>query len=183
MDIRLAEYSGDLYEKYLISLGNTINYFLENTKYKIIVFCTEKLDVAAMEDLYNRINSENSRLKFNTFVDLHNILSLYNDIDLLVGTRMHSTIIALSQNIPYVGISWQQKVTGFFKLTSSEQNMVSLDDFTNDYLSSVNKINCLLKEYNTNVENMEEKKNELKLLFEIDREILARMKNTVANTK
>ncbi|MGF3105751.1 polysaccharide pyruvyl transferase family protein [Rossellomorea sp. DUT-2] len=183
MDIRLAEYTDDTYQEYLFNLEKLINYYLENTNYKISVFCTEKLDVKAIEDLRLKVNTNSSRLQFENFMDLQNTLLLFDKLDLLVGTRMHSTIVALSKNIPFIGISWQQKVTEFFKLTGFEENMVTLHGFISDYLCVTDRVDNLVEEYSINISKMNEKKEELKLMFDINSEVLKQIELSTKNDK
>ncbi|MBP3953151.1 polysaccharide pyruvyl transferase family protein [Halalkalibacter suaedae] len=183
MDIRLADYTDEIYEKYLLNLKKIINHYLENSKYNISVFCTEKLDVKAIEDLKLYMNIDSSRLEFINFMNLKNTLLLFDKLDFLVGTRMHSTIVALSQNIPFIGVSWQQKVTEFFKLTGFEENMVTLHELISDYSCAIKRTNELLRDYSKNKSKMKEKKKELKLMYNINIEVLEEIKSSIKYDK
>ena len=71
------------------------------------------------------------------------LLKMYSTFDLVIGTRMHSMIIAVSQNIPVIGLSWQQKVDEMFKninLTNSCYGIENLEDHLDEILEKSKKI-------------------------------------------
>lgn len=176
MDIRLAEYTQKQYRNYIEALSIVIKFYIENSKYKIILFCTELLDIVALYDLREIINSNNNRIVIKDSSDIESILKIYENVDLILGTRMHSTIISFSQNIPFIGIDWQQKVSEFFKVIDYKENLISIDDFSINPIKVINRLNDVANDYKNHKEKLENKKNELKPLLEINKEILNNIK-------
>lgn len=175
MDIRLADYSEETYVNYIHSMKHLIFYYLTNTMYEISVFCTEKLDIIALNDLRMQVGDCDNRINYVKFMDVKSTLKFYENIDVLVGTRMHSNIIALSQNIPFIGIGWQQKVFGFFESIKSNDKVVSLEEFNKEYTNVSIKLDQILDVYPRNIDELKIKKNELHELFKLNEEILKNM--------
>lgn len=94
-------------------------------KYNLMVFATEQMDVEYILELKEHLNF--NYIEINGFNDL---IDLYSKSMCLIGTRMHSVIIALTQNIPVYGLVWQDKVEALFdmlELSEYKQNIVNCD--------------------------------------------------------
>ncbi|TXL66776.1 hypothetical protein FHP05_05185 [Cerasibacillus terrae] len=174
MDLRLADFSEVQYRGYIDSLKSLISYFIENSDYKISVFCTELKDINALMDLEKQLEGykKKKNLYFKEKTSLDDVLNVYYDIDLLIGTRMHSTIIAFSQGIPFIGINWQQKVKGFFEMVNYEQNLLGIYDFIKNYRSAINKVNEVATNYKFERNYILKKKEQLSPKYEINKKIL-----------
>ncbi|MGC3342021.1 polysaccharide pyruvyl transferase family protein [Enterococcus faecalis] len=137
--------SGASYEEYVSYLNNLIRLImiLDNClNVKIVLFSTEKED-------YNTVNELKKELRDVTSVHCctvesdKDLLMMYSTFDLVIGTRMHSMIVAVSQNIPIIGLSWQQKVDEMFKninLTNSCYDIENLEDYLDEILEKSKKI-------------------------------------------
>lgn len=178
MDIRLANYSYEQYKDYINTLASVISYLSNlGTEYKITIFCTEKKDIIALQQLQRNpaLNSQNKNISFIQKTNLNDILDVYKRLDLLIGTRMHSTILAFSQGIPFVGISWQQKMDGFFDLIDYNQNLIQLDDFVNNYKITTEKVNNIVNNYKIECEDILKKKEELTEDYKINETLLKKV--------
>ncbi|EKQ3613739.1 polysaccharide pyruvyl transferase family protein, partial [Enterococcus faecalis] len=149
--------SGASYEEYVSYLNNLIRLItiLDNClNVKIVLFSTEKED-------YNTVNELKKELRDVTSVHCctvesdKDLLMMYSTFDLVIGTRMHSMIVAVSQNIPIIGLSWQQKVDEMFKninLTNSCYDIENLEDYLDEILEKSKKIiennQCYVKKMN-----------------------------------
>jgi len=56
--------------------------------------------------------------------------SLYGQMDAFIGTRMHSNIFALSQGVPAIGIAYQPKTYGIFKMLNMEDWVIDIQNLT-----------------------------------------------------
>lgn len=81
--------------------------------YKIILYSTEKNDFKGLNEIYYSFR-ENERLNLDIEfpTDTSELLDMYKTIDVVVATRMHSFIIAITQNIPAIVLSWDNKIDG-----------------------------------------------------------------------
>jgi polysaccharide pyruvyl transferase WcaK-like protein len=50
----------------------------------------------------------------------------------LLGGRMHPTILAAGEDVPVVGLSYNQKFTGFFQLLGCPDSLIQVEDFVNN---------------------------------------------------
>jgi polysaccharide pyruvyl transferase WcaK-like protein len=55
--------------------------------------------------------------------------SLTSYLSLMIGARMHPTILAAASNVPVIGLAYNQKFDGFFELINNRQNLLWIDDF------------------------------------------------------
>jgi polysaccharide pyruvyl transferase WcaK-like protein len=55
--------------------------------------------------------------------------SLTSYLSLMIGARMHPTILAAASNVPVIGLAYNQKFEGFFELINNCRNLLWIDDF------------------------------------------------------
>ena len=71
--------------------------------------------------------------------------SMYSEMDLFVGTRLHSVIFALSENVPSINIAYHgTKSQGILKSVSGfEDYVISIDEITPELI--IEKVNKLIE--------------------------------------
>lgn len=114
---------------------------------KIVLFSTEKEDYNTIDELEKGLPDVISA-SYHTVDSDKDLLKMYSTFDLVIGTRMHSMIIAVSQNIPVIGLSWQQKVDEMFKninLTNSCYGIENLEDHLDEILEKSKKLLKIIK--------------------------------------
>ena len=67
------------------------------------------------------------------------IKSLIGNLDMFIGTRMHSNIFATSMAIPTIAIAYEKKTNGIMETVGLQDFVVEIDSITSDEL--INKIN------------------------------------------
>lgn len=55
---------------------------------------------------------------------------LYSQVDLFIGTRMHSNIFALSSFVPTIAINYEHKTRGIMEMLDLEENVVEINEIT-----------------------------------------------------
>ncbi|MGI8170478.1 polysaccharide pyruvyl transferase family protein [Enterococcus lactis] len=112
---------------------------LMDDEIEITLFSSELNDYEYVIKLKKMLKFENRvRLAYISTPD--NLLDLYQTLDVVVGTRMHSMIIAVSQSIPIIGFSWQQKVSEMFTMIDCPNDVYDitcLDTFYDDILTNI----------------------------------------------
>lgn len=53
-------------------------------------------------------------------------------VDVMLGGRMHPTILSASHGVPVIGLSYNQKFDGFFKLLGREDKLMHIEDFVRE---------------------------------------------------
>lgn len=111
------------YQKIVNSLLND-----KNIDWDIILFSTSLEDNKAVKDVY-KIFESNLKVDNLLINGLDDLYKLYKNIDILLGTRMHSMIIAYTFLVPIVGLSWQTKIDEFFSIIDQPDDYFDLLNF------------------------------------------------------
>lgn len=69
--------------------------------------------------------------------DLAGALNTYNSLDIILGMRMHSNILAFVQDVPYVAISYEHKTEAISRALGLEKYFIKFDDVDADSLLQV----------------------------------------------
>lgn len=111
---------------------------------RIVLFSTDLQDYGAVYDVYNHC-ADKQNIEVRDINGFDSLIELYSDISILIGTRMHSMIIAFTQHIPIIGLSWQPKVDALFDIIDSKDCVYKYDTIE----SCVDTIiNCCRKKMN-----------------------------------
>lgn len=71
------------------------------------------IDMHITQKIVRKLREEKVKVKpIKVIGSLDQGLKIYSDIDFLVGMRMHSNILAATQGVPFVGISYEYKTEG-----------------------------------------------------------------------
>ncbi|MGH2317019.1 polysaccharide pyruvyl transferase family protein [Planococcus sp. SE5232] len=124
----LEEYQ--LYVKDILKfIINFEKHIPKNIKKEFLLFSTETADYQSVEEVYSKLSLESdinaAIIKVNKFDD---IVELYGQLNFLMGGRMHSLIFAQICLLPYIGVIWQDKLTGFAKVTDSEKYLFNIKE-------------------------------------------------------
>lgn len=155
MDYTLNKVSQKEYKNYIKDMTKLIISIAEKKDIKIILFNSEIRDFESVKEIYNLIKCENVDMTF--IGSKKELLKMYSDINLIIGTRMHSMIIAKSQEIPVIGLSWQPKVIEIFKMFDDEGSVFDINNFGNQIDDILVKIDEKLKENTKEVRKQESK--------------------------
>ncbi|MDN3185222.1 polysaccharide pyruvyl transferase family protein [Enterococcus faecalis] len=112
---------------------------LKDSGIEITLFSSELNDYEYVIKLKKMLQFEN-RVRIVYVNSPDNLIELYQTLDVVVGTRMHSMIVAVSQLIPIVGFSWQQKVDEMFKMIDCPNDVYdiqSLDSFYDEIITKI----------------------------------------------
>ncbi|MFL2128263.1 polysaccharide pyruvyl transferase family protein [Ruoffia sp. FAM 26255] len=148
--------------------------------YRIILYTSTKEDQSALDDVYKGIINKKKVKKIN-INGLKDLLNLYDGIDILIGTRMHSMIIAYTKYIPVIGLSWQPKVDALFDIIDSSSMLFNFGNLSNEILNIENLVKKLSN--NLNYEN-KQISNQLKVIrskANINEEILSDLSHKKIN--
>lgn len=66
--------------------------------------------------------------------DLKNAITIYSEIDLLLGMRMHSNIIAATQGTPFIALSYEHKTEGIVKQLGMKEYSIDCEEMNEECL-------------------------------------------------
>src|SRR5690606_19160426 len=150
--------------KYLSYIHNTINLILKETDHIIIILIHDK----GMDDTnlaYNLKSNypENERIIVHFEEDTIKLKSILGGANMVIGSRYHALVSALSQNIPSLALGWSHKYKmlfdeykiGDFSFDKPndelfDSNMRNLLDnrYRNELIDKISESNKVLKEKN-----------------------------------
>lgn len=137
-----------------------IDELLKTTEEEILIFNTETKDYPFCQEVFDLLNNK-ERVQMTKVNNLEELYHVFNQVKLVVGTRMHSLITSFSQGIPIVGLSWQQKVDAMFELIDDSESVFSLNNLSTNIQPIVAQASKKLAHPNENyqqvMENLEEK--------------------------
>ena len=70
-------------------------------------------------------------------VDLKSAFKVYGEIDLLLGMRMHSNILAATQSTPFAAIAYEYKTEGISKQLSMEKYCIRCENVNESRLIKI----------------------------------------------
>ncbi|MFR6674623.1 polysaccharide pyruvyl transferase family protein [Enterococcus avium] len=170
IDYRITGCSRKDYLNYLKDMKNLIH-DLAAAKKEIILFSSEVQDYETIETLYAEFLKD-PQVNVVFVKEKEDLLALYQSLNLVIGTRMHSMIVAVSQFVPIIGLSWQQKVVEMFKNLGIEEDVLAIADLSKKREILSKKINEKLENTDQELIEMRRHKEEMRRAFAINYEII-----------
>ncbi|MGM0114435.1 polysaccharide pyruvyl transferase family protein [Enterococcus sp. DIV0187] len=170
IDYRITGCSRKDYLNYLKDMKNLIH-DLAAAKKEIILFSSEVQDYETIEALYADFLKE-PQVNVVFVKEKEDLLALYQSLNLVIGTRMHSMIVAVSQFVPIIGLSWQQKVVEMFKNLGIEEDVLAIADLSKKREILSKKIDEKLENTDQELIEMRRHKEEMRRAFAINYEII-----------
>lgn len=140
---------------------------------KVILFSTDLNDYEMINEVYGEIVSSNLEVMYISGLD--DLIFLYSKINLLIGSRMHSMIIAYTQHIPVIGFSWQPKVDAFFDIIDQSECVFRYDNITNDIENILTCCEAKLSNLKYEKEKINTQLKEIRKKFKINEDILQKL--------
>ncbi|WP_154059982.1 polysaccharide pyruvyl transferase family protein [Enterococcus avium] len=170
IDYRITGCSRKDYLNYLKDMKNLIH-DLAAAKKEIILFSSEVQDYETIETLYAEFLKD-PQVNVVFVKEKEDLLALYQSLNLVIGTRMHSMIVAVSQFVPIIGLSWQQKVVEMFKNLGIEEDVLAIADLSKKREILSKKIDEKLENTDAGAIEMRRHKEEMRRAFAINYEII-----------
>ena len=170
IDYRITGCSRKDYLNYLKDMKNLIH-DLAASKKEIMLFSSEVQDYETIETLYVEFLKD-PQVNVVFVKEKEDLLALYQSLNLVIGTRMHSMIVAVSQFVPIIGLSWQQKVVEMFKNLGIEEDVLAIADLSKKREILSKKIDEKLENTDQELIEMRRHKEEMRRAFAINYEII-----------
>lgn len=170
IDYRITGCSRKDYLNYLKDMKNLIH-DLAAAKKEIMLFSSEVQDYETIETLYVEFLKD-PQVNVVFVKEKEDLLALYQSLNLVIGTRMHSMIVAVSQFVPIIGLSWQQKVVEMFKNLGIEEDVLAIADLSKKKEILSKKIDEKLENTDQELIEMRRHKEEMRRAFAINYEII-----------
>jgi len=155
ISVRRWNYSELEMDQYLTEMANFIDWLIDYKKAKIILLSTcTGLDGYSGDDriigyfLHKKIINNKSVYVFYNEYSIKELSYLYGKMDIHIGTRMHSCILAMLSGTPVISISYEHKSDGLFKSIELDDLIIKYDSISSEDLKiKYEKINSNIISY------------------------------------
>lgn len=179
IDYRITGCSYKVYQRYLEEMRKLIQQ-LSGFKREIILFSSEVQDYETIEALYSDFQKD-PQVDVVFIKDKEDLLDLYQTLNVVVGTRMHSMIVAVSQYVPIIGLSWQQKVVEMFKNLGLEKDVLMIEDLAAERDNIAEKVEEKLLNNAQEMNQMKQCKDQMRAAFEVNHQLIDAVRQSLVN--
>lgn len=118
-----------IYQRYIQDMAVSLDLLVKEYDVEITFFSTKyPQDVQVTKDIYERMDHQNSATVTGKNLKPDELIELSGSLDLIIGTRLHSLILAVAAGTPIIGIGYHNKVYSFLKKLKYLKGYVSLED-------------------------------------------------------
>ena len=145
-------FDSDKYISYREFYIKLIKRFFEyNSNNRIAIIVSENADKKMADDIKKYFTNK-YHLKTYQPKTTKALIKIISKSKFVIGTRMHFMIIAYTQQIPFVGLKWQEKIDGFFDNIQLRQNCYEVDNRSIDEILEYYYSEKFLKMYDVFVQ-------------------------------
>lgn len=95
-------------------------------------------DMPVMENVSSKLRTLGVKVRDVHYeLDVHRLQKTYGGLEMLLGMRMHSDILAAVQGTPFVAIAYEHKTFGLMQLFNIEKYCLDSQEVTTDRLSAL----------------------------------------------
>lgn len=130
-------------EKFESELAKFVDYLISkiDTQVLLVPQVVDPLhnedDMVVNNNIRSKIQSTHGIFVIKDGLDHYETKGIYENLDLLVGTRMHSCIFALSGNIPVIPIEYEYKASGIMNDLGLGEWVIKIEEVTADRLTKM----------------------------------------------
>ncbi|ODB36813.1 hypothetical protein BB427_02015 [Pseudoalteromonas sp. BMB] len=156
-----AEDPSERYENYIQSIAAFCNDNKENCAYHFIVQVqgpsAHETDMIAINDVVSKLESGVEFTVIDIDINYKEIMTVYDKLDVLIGTRFHSVIFSQVQGVPAAAIAYGgNKTHGIMKEIDLHEYVIDINEITTEGLQAI---------FTRLMENTAEYKSKLEIAF------------------
>lgn len=127
--------SGDVdkYDNYVQSMAANLDELINEHDVDITFFATKyPQDVSVTKDIRNKMKRAEKVDIIDRNLIPEDLLQVTSELDVVIGTRLHSLILATDAQTPIIALSYHKKVTDFMRSIKSSDLCIELKDLPTD---------------------------------------------------
>ncbi len=137
-----AQDPAERYDNYIQSIASFCNDNKESCAYHFIVQVqgpsAHETDMIAINDVVSKLKSDVEFTVIDVDINYKEIMSVYDKLDFLIGTRFHSVIFSQVQGVPAVAIAYGgNKTHGIMKEIGLHEYVVDINEISAEALQSI----------------------------------------------
>jgi len=116
------------YNNYVTGMARNLERLLDkDPRIRVTFFSTKHpQDTAVSKDIVKQMQNKNRCMVYDERLDQQEILEKIGEQDLIIGTRLHSLILALVACKPIIAVAYHHKVEDFMKENHSQDCLLSI---------------------------------------------------------
>ncbi|MBU2597926.1 MAG: polysaccharide pyruvyl transferase family protein [Actinobacteria bacterium] len=127
-------------ESFLRDIASVLDKVIEDLNVNVIFFATQHMDIPIISRVINLIrNKERVNLITNKRYSSQEIMGLLGEIELFIGMRLHSLILASAMHTPILGLVYQDKVRNYLRELNLEEQRLEFSNFNVENLFNITK--------------------------------------------
>jgi polysaccharide pyruvyl transferase WcaK-like protein len=125
-------------ERMLRTLSQIIGWIYQDLGAEVWLFGTQHMDISLLRRLQNQIDvAQTVPLFTNRRYSYAELMGLFGKLDLLIGMRTHSLILASSAGVPVIGLVAYPKTLGYLQRIGQATRAIPITELTFESLKAV----------------------------------------------
>lgn len=121
------------YEKYITSMAKNLDNVIANQNVNITFFATKfPQDVTVTKDIQKKMQFKQQTKIIDENLVPERLLEVTGALDIVIGTRLHSLILATNSETPIIAVSYHTKVQDFMSFVDASDRCLQMQDLQDD---------------------------------------------------
>ncbi|MFJ7736008.1 polysaccharide pyruvyl transferase family protein [Lysinibacillus sp. NPDC097287] len=121
------------YEKYITSMAKNLDNVIANQNVNITFFATKfPQDVTVTKDIQKKMQFSQQTSIIDENLVPERLLEVTGALDIVIGTRLHSLILATNSETPIIAVSYHTKVQDFMSFVDASDRCLQMQDLQDD---------------------------------------------------
>ena len=117
-----------LYNNYIEGMANNLDRLINDANVEVTFFATKyPQDADVTKDIQSKMKNPQNTTIIDENLSPQQILDLTATFDVLIGTRLHSLILATDAKTPIIGVSYHTKVNDFLQMAGLGEYSLPID--------------------------------------------------------
>lgn len=129
-------------EKFIEIISESIDRIIEELAVDVVFVITDHFDIDLTNKIKNKVKHKDNVTRVdNMKYDHPELMGILGQLDMFIGMRLHSIVMAATMNTPIIGIIYVDKVRSFIKMMGQEDKVIEFEDLNvENFVSKANEL-------------------------------------------
>lgn len=132
------------YQSYVQGMAKNLDELIEKKNVDVTFFSTKyPQDVWVTKDIFEAMNRKDRAVVNEEHLSPAQLIDFCGQMDVVIGTRLHSIILSLDAETPVIGVGYHHKVEHFMQMVGKADQCLSMSDISvsdQQFLSVIEKM-------------------------------------------
>lgn len=133
------------YQAYVQGMAKNLDELVAKKNVQVTFFSTKyPQDVWVTKDIYEAMQNKQGVVVNEEHLSPAQLIDVCGEMDVVIGTRLHSIILSLDAETPVIGVGYHHKVAHFMQMVGKADQCLSISDISDSsqhFLNIVEKMN------------------------------------------